>query len=673
MNENVKIDLNRERFQVIQEWCILNFPSISNYIKVKIKNRQITNTMLSSSNIQFETERKDAHEQLKYNLVSYRNKIQRFISSFEISLNNLVSQPIPPLGKIYYSQRKMNLNVRNLLFINQLIHKLKIKIFTLRIDAMFLITKKINKALELVEKSPSDAIIIISKQFFEMELNKEKCQNQSKAVDQASSGLSSSSGHDNIPIRNRSSSGLLDSSSTPSFNSLFNINDNGNNSLSIDSSLTLFFGSSPIQIEPTIKQYESIMIRLISYSDHLSSIITNAYPKPLWVKDYSLYLDKIVTNSLSRFDSELSYLLPQECEVSLSRFFFSNYIKSSEPIDVILRSFCKIAPNAFMIELMNMCFKLVPTKLLNEFKPEKLSICLTFMYRLLIDRVYEKSFAEGKDCISKVKEKMIQMVNSYNEKQSKYLMMKKLPISAFVWPREYIPRHPVVNGYNYKKDAMANNRTINNTNNDDGNKSNKIDNNINNNITDNSNKNMDNDQNINDSTSMNNYSQKNNDNSNCNRVSHINDSNMHNENNNYIDENCLEMPIREFFRSDFYFLPAIEFLELSIFCTNPIDSLYYIHKCLISVQKAAIIHSINKRKNRQASPSELNQVICFDDLFGLTLGVFLASDVPDIFALNWFVQNYSPHNELSPPLEYAKANLEGLTQHIATVEFKSNV
>lgn len=132
------------------------------------------------------------------------------------------------------------------------------------------------------------------------------------------------------------------------------------------------------------------------------------------------------------------------------------------------------------------------------------------------------------------------------------------------------------------------------------------------------------------------------------------------------------MPIRQFFRTDYYYSPAVEFLELGNFCTNPIDTLYYIHKCLICVQKAAIIHSINKHKNRVATPNELNQVICFDDLFSLTLGVFLASDVPDIFAMNWFVQNYSPRNELSPPLEYAKANLEGLTQHIASVNLNDN-
>ena len=432
---NEKNDLNFERFQIIQEWCIKNFPSISSHVKVKIKNRQNVQNTAKSDQL-FENERKDAHMQLKYNLTAYLNKIKSIISSFENNLNNLVSQPIPPLGKTYFDQQKMNLDVRRLLFSQQLMHKLNIKILTIRIDILMSIIEKINKTFELIDKSDDDVIIIIDNHFYEME-----SEIRLKQKKRATSDMSASK------MIDLNQSSPTSSCFSDQFYENFSDTSNMQNKLVyLDSSIVpTSESSSSSQISsPTFQQYYSLLIRLNTYSNRLASRIVNKYPKPLWATDYSLFIEEIVHKSLPRFDFDLSYLLPQECELSINRALFGNTIKTSEPIDVILRSFPKIAPNAFNIELMSMCYKVIPQRILKKFKPEELSISLTFMFRVLFDRVYEKNFESEKNMISGGEAKLSEMIQTYDEKRNKYVQMKKLSMSALVWPQDYLPTRPFV-------------------------------------------------------------------------------------------------------------------------------------------------------------------------------------------------------------------------------------
>lgn len=684
-----KNDPNFERFQIIQEWCIKNFPSISSYIKVTIKNRKDVQDS-AKADLLFKDERKDAHSQLKYELMVYEKKIKSIISAYTNNLNNLVSQPILSLGKLYYQHQKMNMNLHKLLFSRQLIHKLKIKILTLKIDTLISIADKISKANEIIDKSYDDIIIKIDKHFFEMESSIKLQIVKQRNPDLSS--IRSSILNESSATSSTISDQLVDSSPFTSTNSFLNPNNPQSKLIYLDSSIVPTTDSLSTEAnDTTINQFELLMVRLISYSNHLSIKINN-YPKPLWAKDYTQFIFKSVNSSLSRFDNDLSYLLPQECELSINHAIFGNVVKSTEPIDVILRSFTKISPRAFMIELMGMCYKLLPQKLIKTFTPEELSISLTFMFRILFDRIYEKNFESEKNSISEGEKRLKEMIANYDEKRKKYLQMQKLPMSALVWPKEYIPSRPFIVSHwdlsslddkdenESKKSKITDSNLINNNN------SNTEDTNNNNETAEiNSTNSKGDSKDLNKSNEESNAS-NNNDNVENNHVNNnnsdvtVNNNKKTNRRNNdetdskygFDDSFCSDMPIRQFFRTDYYYSPAVEFLELGNFCTNPIDTLYYIHKCLICVQKAAIIHSINKHKNRVATPNELNQVICFDDLFSLTLGVFLASDVPDIFAMNWFVQNYSPRNELSPPLEYAKANLEGLTQHIASVNLNDN-
>ncbi|OHT04669.1 hypothetical protein TRFO_27743 [Tritrichomonas foetus] len=299
--------------------------------------------------------------------------------------------------------------------------------------------------------------------------------------------------------------------------------------------------------------------RLFSYKENLSKKI-QSYEKPLWHTDIPNFLKKAANMSLSKFDSDISYILPQNCEVSISRFLFHNHSVYGSKVDVILRSFPNISPEVFIYELVKLCYDLVPPNF--HYTHQELTIIIIFFFRVLFERVYEKfgSFFYK----SEIDERM---------KYTAILKNKKMSASCFNWPAVYID-----SSYSDIKDKIS---------------------------------------------------------------------------------------AQDFFKSDQYFSAAAMFLEMTIFCTNPIDALYYCHKTMVGMQKGAIIHSL---RGRTANQIDVVQVICFDDLFSLLLGTFLASNLPDLFHLDQFLQLYSPTDTLSPPLEYAKANIEGLAQHIMSMK-----
>ena len=119
--------------------------------------------------------------------------------------------------------------------------------------------------------------------------------------------------------------------------------------------------------------------------------------------------------------------------------------------------------------------------------------------------------------------------------------------------------------------------------------------------------------------------------------------------------------ISNYFKSDPFFLAASQFLSLSIFMSNPVDVLYYIHKCLLGIQKGALIHRIGPGST--AKMEDVKSLLCFDDLFSLFLGTLMASDMPDIYYICEFLEKYSPRVSLSPSFEYALANTEALVSH----------
>ena len=123
----------------------------------------------------------------------------------------------------------------------------------------------------------------------------------------------------------------------------------------------------------------------------------------------------------------------------------------------------------------------------------------------------------------------------------------------------------------------------------------------------------------------------------------------------------------DLFQNDQFYSSAIYFLNNSIFSPNTIDSLYCIHKTINCIHKSAIIYKI---KDNVATQNDVNQILCFDDLFSLLIGIFLSSDVVDIYWLSWFLQYYTPKNTISQPLDYDRSNIEALRNYFDTLDLK---
>jgi len=127
--------------------------------------------------------------------------------------------------------------------------------------------------------------------------------------------------------------------------------------------------------------------------------------------------------------------------------------------------------------------------------------------------------------------------------------------------------------------------------------------------------------------------------------------------------------IREAFRKDYYFMIASQFLELSAYSTNPLDVLFSVHNTLISINKAALIRRL---KGTEASVNDIQQLLCFDDLFVLLLGVYFGADLPEIYTISDLVTRFVPSFCLSNPFEYAQAGLEALVSHLSSLNSKNN-
>lgn len=128
------------------------------------------------------------------------------------------------------------------------------------------------------------------------------------------------------------------------------------------------------------------------------------------------------------------------------------------------------------------------------------------------------------------------------------------------------------------------------------------------------------------------------------------------------------LSICEFFKKDPQFNSSSCYLSQSFFCSNPIDALFQIHKSLSLIHKGALINRIG---NEIATIKDLSQILCFDDLFSLFFGTLMASDLPDVFYVSWFVNKFAPPNCLSPSFEYSQANIEALVLHCKNIDLNS--
>jgi hypothetical protein len=123
--------------------------------------------------------------------------------------------------------------------------------------------------------------------------------------------------------------------------------------------------------------------------------------------------------------------------------------------------------------------------------------------------------------------------------------------------------------------------------------------------------------------------------------------------------------VRDFMRADRLFSVPPSFLLDAVFASNPMDQLYMIHRALVAIHKGATIRRLG---DRDATASDVRQVLCFDDLFTLFLGAFMASELPDLDFLWQMVNDYTADARLAPAFEYVQANLEALVAYLAKQE-----
>lgn len=117
------------------------------------------------------------------------------------------------------------------------------------------------------------------------------------------------------------------------------------------------------------------------------------------------------------------------------------------------------------------------------------------------------------------------------------------------------------------------------------------------------------------------------------------------------------MNVREFFRSHELLKVAADEISQTLFASNPIDTLYGFHKSL------SVIDEVYRNNENSAI-----QTTCFDDMFSLFFGAFLASDTTDVFFLSNVMNMYLAQFVLCPPFEYALTTVEALVIHIKTLD-----
>ena len=112
--------------------------------------------------------------------------------------------------------------------------------------------------------------------------------------------------------------------------------------------------------------------------------------------------------------------------------------------------------------------------------------------------------------------------------------------------------------------------------------------------------------------------------------------------------------MRDLFLGHQEFMRITKPLEEAFFISNPLDVLYEIHQSISMLQKLVLTGE--------------SRSLSFDDMFSLLFGTVLASDIPDVMYLEWFVCSFAPSQALSPALDYALASIEALCRHVRALE-----
>jgi hypothetical protein len=117
--------------------------------------------------------------------------------------------------------------------------------------------------------------------------------------------------------------------------------------------------------------------------------------------------------------------------------------------------------------------------------------------------------------------------------------------------------------------------------------------------------------------------------------------------------------VRELFENFEELKGAAGRIVVAGFKSNPMDQLNEIHQSFVEIQNAV---------NAQRKEGEEIAMMSFDELFSLFFVLVMALDTVDVFFINWMVNQYAPMQDLSPPFNYAQANLDAVILHINQID-----
>ncbi|OHT01913.1 hypothetical protein TRFO_31151 [Tritrichomonas foetus] len=393
--------------------------------------------------------------------------------------------------------------------------------------------------------------------------------------------------------------------------------------------------------------------RLIIYAQTLKKQIER-FEKPKWIHNFSGYLETIVKDSVQNIEKETNYIPPQDCEISLSRCLLNRHSKFLPKIDKFISTFPTMQPEKFVNELIKFGRELVSPYSKALKKPAECSVLLTFIFRILFARIYEKyeSFFTSKN----PDREAISIIHSLKMGFMDDWPIEFLPVRQIsaLSSKDNLNLDPEINPKIEKIVKINENRNIlqsEQINSQILPLNNSISNPLNSKTLSSKSDNEDNKE-LKELNKDKSVSYKG---ANSSKLTKCECVYLHDE------------LVRDVFLNDNEFGNAAKLLTQASFCSNPIDALSIVQKAIDQIQNGAVEHKISRGL---VSPEEAERVICFDDLFSLLFGTLAASDVPDLFQLNWFVQAYAPQDNLSAPLDFARANIEGLATHVSTLREK---
>ena len=120
--------------------------------------------------------------------------------------------------------------------------------------------------------------------------------------------------------------------------------------------------------------------------------------------------------------------------------------------------------------------------------------------------------------------------------------------------------------------------------------------------------------------------------------------------------------VRDVFARDEEFRQVADEFTRMAFLVDPIDVLFSVRTAISKIHEIAM--------KRKSDTSESNQLMAFDDVFGLLIGSLIASDCPDPVTIYKRTTSLLGRQAISSILEFAMSNLEALTIEVTSWDEK---